>query len=125
MPAVAADRHQLYSRKRRRSVVEEEQLATTTRSTVPPWKWVKRPFGSQQEAIAAFWDSLSKQWLTRGALKELNRRNGRRDGPAITAPEGRLSLAVHSVGQVKCFARQGGPDLCDLKGVRQAHARYL
>lgn len=92
----------------------------------------------------AFWDKLSKIWLTRGALRELNRRNIQ---PSSSQPQSpyrrarrpvtRNSLAglkrncqviqtasdfLHrcksrTLKDIKRFARNGGPDLSDLKGV--------
>src|SRR5439155_20585968 len=59
-------------RKRKRPVIEEEQSVVKTPSPLPPWRRAKRPFQSQQEANAAFWDSLSRVWLTKRALEEFN-----------------------------------------------------
>lgn len=91
----------------------------------------------------AFWDSLSKIWLTKDALRELNRRNNQ---PASSQPRSqhRRARAVTrnflaerkgnrritrsasdflrhcepgTLKDIKLFARHGGPDLSDLKGV--------
>lgn len=64
----------------------------------------------------AFWDNLSKVWLTRGALKEIDRRNAAHPTPprrASTLP----SRKAYSES-LERFARHGGPDLCHLRGVR-------
>ena len=69
-----------------------------------------------------YWDTLSKIWLTRGSLRELERRN---KGAVPTIPSSSqisnsTTLPVYSKQswqQVKRFARQGGPDLTDLRGV--------
>ena len=90
----------------------------------------------------AFWDNLSKTWLTKGALRELDRRNAQ---TIIKSPRSPYQRPVtrtflvewkrnhqptlcadhffHSSGRglledIKLFARNGGPDLSDLRGVR-------
>ena len=59
-----------------------------------------------------FYDSLSRTWLTRRALRELERRNKNsapsKPGPTPQTPQ-RSKLAA--------FARLGGPDLSDIRGV--------
>ena len=92
---------------------------------------------------SAFWDNLSKTWLTRGALRELNRRNNqpssqpRSQYRRARRPLTRDFLAelrnrrvnqsasdfLHhcepqTLKEIKRFARNGGPDLSDLKDVR-------
>ncbi|KAH7176304.1 hypothetical protein EDB81DRAFT_635061 [Dactylonectria macrodidyma] len=57
----------------------------------------------------AFWDDLSKVWLTPRALRELDRRNNTRPSPEFAAPE------VPPTDLTR-FARRGGPDLCHLRG---------
>lgn len=108
----------LAPRKRGRSVIEEDPATTHTSSLQPPWKRVKKPFESQQKAITAFWDSLSKVSLTRHALKEHNRRNRLAANSVTPTPERRPDSSK-GVGAdcIKRFARHGGPDLSDLRGV--------
>ena len=87
----------------------------------------------------SYWDNLSKIWLTKRALKELNRRNKkpnkhspphRQNRRPLTRSllakwaEGQKSASeiLHSclendLKEVKRFARQGGPDTSDLRGV--------
>lgn len=94
---------------------------------------------------AAFWDSLSRLWLTKGALKEHRQRIRsftsaipRSQSPRARRPPTRQSLAEwkkkrrviqsasdflrhcvpRTLQDLKLFARHGGPDLSDLKGVR-------
>ncbi|KAM4068145.1 hypothetical protein HRG_009576 [Hirsutella rhossiliensis] len=63
----------------------------------------------------AFWDNLSKIWLTRRALRELDRRNSTRPRPELTTPEVRpINLAR--------LARHGGPDFCHLRGYPEPEA---
>ncbi|KAF7503146.1 hypothetical protein GJ744_004288 [Endocarpon pusillum] len=98
--------------------------------------------GSQPPA--AFWDSLSKIWLTKSALREVNRRNSRPSSPPRSQyqrarrPVTRNFLAeltrnrhtqsasdfLHhceprTLIDIKRFARNGGPDLSELKGLRE------
>ena len=90
---------------------------------------------------SAFWDSLSKIWLTKSALRELNCRNSQ---PISSQPRSQSRRPVtrnffaelkrsRRVTQsasdflrhlepgiskdIKRFARNGGPDLSDLRGV--------
>jgi hypothetical protein len=94
---------------------------------------------------AAFWDNLSKIWLTKRALRELDRRNSQAHSlyRRLHRPVTRLGLAewkrTHQPPQsaadflchctstclkdIERFARHGGPDLSDLRGVRIT--RYL
>lgn len=102
------------------------------------------PRGSQPPA--KFWDNLSKIWLTERALKELDGRNtqpalnshcslSQRSRPvtrlAVThwtnkeenweptqpAAESPTHYSAESLEDVKLLARQGGPELSDLRGV--------
>ncbi|KAH8588714.1 hypothetical protein B0O99DRAFT_693154 [Bisporella sp. PMI_857] len=64
---------------------------------------------------AEFYDSLSKVWLTRRALKELDRRVRQINRPQSAA----ASRHVHresALKQIKRFARHGGLDLRNLRG---------
>ena len=87
---------------------------------------------------ATFWDNLSKIWLTKRALKELDRRNKasvqhpsqslRRQRPA-TRDSRRNSRSIQpatdycsycgpgTLRDIKAFARHGGPDLSGLRSV--------
>ena len=96
------------------------------------------------ELCAAFWDNLSRIWLTKRALRELDRRNAqfdpsnthcslRRSQRPVTprglsilqkndwrfqsAGEVLLRCTPACIKRIKSFARHGGPDLSDLKGV--------
>lgn len=60
-----------------------------------------------------FWDTLSKVWLTPRALRELDRRNDTR--PPATEATAPISIIPTNLAR---FARRGGPDLCQLRGVR-------
>ncbi|KAF2457425.1 hypothetical protein BDY21DRAFT_343813 [Lineolata rhizophorae] len=85
----------------------------------------------------AFWDSLSKIWLTKHALREFDRRNSRPHSPSrqarrlttrnflaaqkstrqrISAADFLSNGAPTRLKEIKIFARRGGPDLSDLIG---------
>lgn len=119
--AAAANQPSSCGQKRKRTVIEAEEHSTiATSSPQPPWKRAKKPFQSRQEANTAYWDSLSKLWFTRRALKELNRRNRQAANPtSIRRPDwsGERATLGNSSSQIKRFARHGGPDLRDLRGV--------
>ena len=123
MTTTAPELQQPCGRKRKRGVTEEEHSTIAATSPQPPWKRAKRPFQSRQEANTTYWDSLSKLPFTRGALKELNRRNRETASPVragiIRRPDlSREPAALKNCpSQLKRFARHGGPDLRDLRGV--------
>lgn len=133
---IASEDQPLRGQKRQRGAIEQEHSKTATQH--PPWKNAKRPLQSQQETTTAYWDSLSKLWLTRRALSELDRRNRQRASSVRTTVAGRGNLRdakgvrqrkkkpkktteqgvlKNPSKQLKRFARHGGPDLRDLGGV--------
>lgn len=65
----------------------------------------------------AFWDNLSEVWLTHNALRELDRRN--KQATANVSPKRQFLRPVtrNESKTIQRFARQGGPDLSDLRGV--------
>lgn len=106
------------------------------------WQKVSHPSGSQPPA--AFWDNLSKVWLTKRALRELDRRNAAPSPPysPYRQSHGRITRSSRlelnrnqqrepsqliadflcncgsrGLKDIKLFARRGGPDLSDLQGV--------
>ena len=122
--------------KRKRSP-EVEPPSESTPPPEPPWK--RAGFRSAEEANTAFWDNLSRVPLCPPALRELDRRNwlsigsaaksiARSAGPTTRSATRRTAL-VNVLGpqkstvledraaQLKRFARRGGPDLHDLRGV--------
>ncbi len=124
MTAVASEHQPLCGQKRQRGAIEEEH--STTGTPQPLWKRTKRRRQSQQETNIAYWDSISKLWLTRRALDELNRRNRKRASPVRTTITRGLDLGDEAgplknpSEKLKRFARHGGPDLRDLGGVSSA-----
>jgi hypothetical protein len=94
-----------------------------------------------------YWNNLSRLWLTKNALKELDRRNNQTpshaQSPSVyfphrrvtrdialqwkkhesnwqltrSAPEFVSSLSKECLQYIKAFAKHGGPDLSNLRGV--------
>lgn len=77
-----------------------------------------QPSKRLKSSKADFYDSLSKVWLTRRALKELARRTRQADSPQRTPSAPRPVSRPSTLKQIQRFARHGGPDLRDLRGVR-------
>ena len=68
---------------------------------------------------AEFYNSLSKAWLTHRALKELDRRTSQVHDPKRPAPaHQQVDREDTWKKQIQRFARHGGPELRDLRGVR-------
>ena len=101
----------------------KRQLADQLSQHSPPTKRVKS--GSQYhdswQYPPEFWDGLSKIWLTRGALEELDRRTARRPSFPPPGPSGRDISHTATTRELARFAGHGGPDLSDLRGVRSLH----
>ncbi|KAF2872951.1 hypothetical protein BDV95DRAFT_627773 [Massariosphaeria phaeospora] len=130
------ERQLLSSRKRQRS---EPSQPDKTSQPISKKQRLDRRSGFQTPA--AFWDNLSKVWLTKRALRELDRRNSQAP-PNPPSPQQRARRPVtrnflaeskrsHQAAQytadylcncgpkiltdIKLFARHGGPDLSDLR----------
>lgn len=130
-------------RKRQRSESPEQ-----TRASQPPSKKQSLHHPSLYQHPPAFWDNLSKIWLTKLALRELDRRNREAASSPSRSPHRRAHrpvtrkyIADQRNGQVshctdylrrctpktlkdiRLFARHGGPDLSDIRNVRmQKHS---
>ncbi|KAI1132789.1 hypothetical protein F5Y10DRAFT_292457 [Nemania abortiva] len=65
----------------------------------------------------AFWDKLSEVPLTKNALRELERRKPRRSGTQSNTAQCFDYCSPTERERIKRFARIGGPDLSDLRGV--------
>jgi hypothetical protein len=125
----------------------EQQLAQSRKrqrihQRLPASKKQKLSVTSAPHSEDEFWNGLSKIWLTKYALRELDRRNAKTvsysPSQRTHRPVTRNLLAeaknrykhIESVGdllhdyspetrkRVKLFARYGGPDLSDIRGVR-------
>lgn len=101
---------------------------------------------AEPQSPAVFWDNLSKVWLTKRALRELDRRSSRvhwscrprqpvtqralaalkkkSRQPSQPAAEFLSYCTPTGLKDIKYFARHGGPDISDLRGVRIAICRY-
>ncbi|KAF3492125.1 uncharacterized protein GIQ15_01642 [Arthroderma uncinatum] len=99
------------------------------------------------QPTSAYWDSLSKIWLTKDALEELDRRN-RASGNIPESPYFRhrpltrqlqarlerrhqtltldplINCKAESLSKIKRLSRQGGPDLSDLRNFPDPHIPY-
>ncbi|CRG92463.1 hypothetical protein PISL3812_09524 [Talaromyces islandicus] len=91
-------------RSRKRQYPEQHPLQASPKKK----QKVDHPSGSQLPA--AFWDNLSEVWLTRNALRELDRRNQQSTPSVLSQAQPSIPLTLER------FARQGGPDLSDLRG---------
>ncbi|KAL5331167.1 hypothetical protein ACEPPN_000696 [Leptodophora sp. 'Broadleaf-Isolate-01'] len=117
-------------------------------SSQPPSKRRKLDYPKGSQPPAAFWDNLSKIWLTERALKELDRRNsqpapsahhslyrqsrrpvtrstvaewtnkGENWEPTQPAANSHARHSAEHLVDIKLLARNGGLDLSDLRGVR-------
>jgi hypothetical protein len=129
-----------YVNSRKRPHSELPSLHETPRQLQKKHK-VNHPSDSQLPA--AFWDNLSKVWLTRNALRELDQRNNRAAQSVlphrqISKPVTRATLArwkkenqqaTHPAAKfleyctpqllkdIQKFARLGGPDVSEIRGV--------
>jgi hypothetical protein len=119
-----------------------EQLPLSVNETSQPRSKKQKlthPSGSQLPV--AFWDNLSKVWLTKRALRELDRRNTASSPrspyqrphrfvtrrayaelkkchePTQSAADFLYHCGPRCLKDIKLFARHGGPDLSYLKGV--------
>lgn len=104
-----ADHHDASPRKRNRAPIEELHFKKPKLNLPPRSPRTRFP-------------------LTRDALRELNRRNKeaarsapdsmpKRPGSPVPRPPAAADLSACSTSDLERFARHGGPDLSDLKGV--------
>ena len=68
----------------------------------------------QEDPPPRFWDNLSRQWLTRRALRELDRRAEELQQKSL--PDLGTRKTPCKI-QLQRFARHGGPDLSSLRAV--------
>ncbi|KAI9672505.1 MAG: hypothetical protein M1817_003271 [Caeruleum heppii] len=103
-------------RKRRRSTDERRKDLPS-----PPAKKTKsslQTLSHDPYRPPGYWDTLSKVWLTRGSLREFDRRNeeiGPCQPPSASTRANRQRRS--SEWDIKRFARRGGPDLTHLRGL--------
>lgn len=95
----------------------EHEAEPTNKLTPPDSQPIKRPKLEQHSShsdAASFWDILSRVWLTSRALREFDRRTELQATPTSNDPHCKPHV---DAAQLKRFARRGGPDLSDLRGV--------
>ncbi|KAL2397813.1 hypothetical protein ABEF93_005286 [Exophiala dermatitidis] len=106
------------SRKRRRaatSPVDLERSLIAKKQRLTPDEKLSQP----HKRPACFWDTLSKIRLTRGALKEFDRRRRQETSPLCSTNAHTQTLDYpegQKLQQLRRFARVGGPDLSHLRG---------
>jgi hypothetical protein len=111
--SMSSTREQIPPRRKRQRA--EAGLSLDDQSESQPSKRLK---SSTKLHSAAFYDSLSKVWLTRRALKELDRRTTQVNSPKRPASAIQRVYREDTLKQIRRFARHGGPELRDLRGVR-------
>ena len=107
------------------SVSPKRRRSSLGRSTADQQHCTKRRKSSTEDQVtepghrpASFWNSLTKIWLTRSALREFSRR----EACSESAPKRRAATSISQPGiparsHNERFARHGGPDLSHLRGV--------
>lgn len=103
-----------HNRKRQLSEAESK----TDFSPQPPRKRQRLEDHRRHRTPSSFWDNLSRQWLTRRALREFDRRTV---WPAVPVPPHRTGKESIDFAKLKRFARHGGPSLGDVRGVSSIH----
>ena len=101
--------------------LRKRQRSEPSRRTPKKCRLSRRCESHQQ---AAFWDRLSEIWLTKRALRELDRRNSQ--STFLAQSNGSCQSTQDASDYLRCcepkvlkdikmFARRGGPDLSDLR----------
>lgn len=104
--------------KRQRHSTSKDPLTDRTPLPLPPSKKTKNPFKSIAKPTTAYWDNLSKIYLSQGALNELDRRAFRLGRITVEGQSG-LSSKELSISLKRAW-KLGGLDLRHLRGVRYA-----
>ncbi|RDL40264.1 uncharacterized protein BP5553_00243 [Venustampulla echinocandica] len=107
---MSSTQEQIPPRRKRQRAEADLSLDDQSESQLP-----KRLKSSIKLHSAEFYDSLSKVWLTRRALKELDRRTSQANSPQQRASTLR-PITRNTSDKIQRFARDGGPELCDLRG---------
>lgn len=103
------------SKKRRRSSTHSEESHPIAKKQKPASESHFQP----QHRPPSFWNTLSKVWLTRAALKEFDRRHIQEAVQQCYTPiPSSISPNGPARPRLKRFARRRGPDLSHLRGVR-------
>lgn len=107
---MTSDRYLPLKRKREQPVEDTREAG---HQASPPQKRLQptRP----KPTPAEFWDNLSEVPLCKRALRELDRRSVQR---IVSKPLAQPIQTRQRTEEIKRFARCGGPDIRDLRGVR-------
>ena len=125
-------REQRLSKPRKRAISDPPLCSIEASPVLLKKRKIIHPNGPQPPA--EFWDNLTEIPLTSGALKEADRRNvqelrrgrttrrcvatGPRDQTITRVAEDFLSdCTPKDLRELRVFARRGGPDLLDIRGV--------
>ena len=111
-PMPSAEASVRHNRKRQRRLSEAE-----AKTDFPPQANLKRQRlqrHPRHRTPSSFWDNLSRQWLTRRALREFDRRTICLAAPIPPQRTGEENI---NLAKLKRFARLGGPSLDDIRGV--------
>jgi hypothetical protein len=68
-----------------------------------------------------YWNRLSKVRLTRGALREFDRRTSRPEPRLLTSRSNADASPELGTKGLEQFSRKGGPDLAHIRGVSSVH----
>jgi hypothetical protein len=104
-------RDEQISRKRKRSI---EAAESQPRESV-----IRQKRSSHSRTPPGFWDNLSRVPLCRRALREFNRRV---DRPVASKQWPERVIEGDLIKQLKRFARRGGPNLRNIRGVSSINA---
>lgn len=91
--------------------ITQERHQTDGRIVKRPRRARNEPANTSRDPI--FWDTLSKVWLTRAALQEIDRRSELHQATKRSPPD----LGEKANIDTTYFARHGGPDLSHLRNV--------
>jgi hypothetical protein len=109
----------LRSKKRRRDSFE-----SLPEDSAGDWPSVKRKKRTSEAGAysghrpPSFWNRLSKVHLTRGALREFDRRTSRIEQQLFTPTSSIDDSSGSGTKNLKQFSRRGGPDLAHIRGVK-------
>ncbi|KAL5373608.1 hypothetical protein PMIN06_012488 [Paraphaeosphaeria minitans] len=121
-----------------------------TGTSQPPFKKQRLNHPSGSQPPSAFWDNLTKLWLTKRALRELDRRNSQAAPSLSHSPHRRARRPVtrrfiaeqktnyqlahctdylsrctpRILKNIRVLARHGGPDLSDLRNYPEPTRRF-
>jgi hypothetical protein len=102
---------------RKRQYAEADSLQDDPPSRLSKKLKSTKDHHSAYNFLPSFYDSLSKVWLTRRALRELDRRNHLKSSTCAPTPAPKPVHKLPTRKELQRFSRHGGPELRDLRGV--------